>query len=309
MQRRIPVSATFCLTHRCNLDCIHCYLRDDRDRAELTTTDWLGLIDQAAEVGAVWLTLTGGEPTLREDFSVVYRHAKRRGLLVTVMTNGSVLDDLLPVFEAWPPHCVDVSIYGYDRETYLQVAGHDVRDSVFEAVDALLARRIRVRVKTTVVRENIDQLGQIAEWSARRGLRHVVDGDIWPTLAGDRSVQQHRVSVEELAQLAGPNLDGRTTGCGAAQTGFYLAPDGKISSCLIDPPVADAATARLADVWCNELLLRRHALLETTADCASCGAADRCRSCSPILALEGGRSLFRCAAAQRTKEIERARQR
>ena len=39
-RERVPISASVALTHRCNLDCIHCYLQSHRNAAELDTEQW-----------------------------------------------------------------------------------------------------------------------------------------------------------------------------------------------------------------------------------------------------------------------------
>ena len=39
--------------------------------------------------GCLWLLITGGEPLIRPDFLDVYTHAKRKGLIITLFTNGT----------------------------------------------------------------------------------------------------------------------------------------------------------------------------------------------------------------------------
>src|SRR4051812_31117124 len=93
---RIPILGGLELTFRCNLACIHCYVNlPPADRAEArrerTTDEWFAIIDQVAEAGCLWLTLTGGEPLLRPDFCDIYRHAHKRGLLLSVYTNATLI--------------------------------------------------------------------------------------------------------------------------------------------------------------------------------------------------------------------------
>lgn len=294
--RRIPVHASFCLTHRCNFECPHCYLRDDRGRAELDTAAWCDLVDQATELGCLWLTLTGGEPTLRRDFSEIYRRAKQRGLLVTVMTNGSLLDDtLIRVFAEWPPHCLDISLYAFERSRYKVVTGRDARDAVFHAVDTLREHRIRVRVKTTVTRENTCDVAAIAAWAKERELCFRVDGDLCPTLKGDRQIQVHRIAPSQIQVLerTTPRAPGR---CGAAQTGYYVRPDGAVGACLLDTPLARSSA--LSEIWSRRLLERRALLSSGHPACDGCPARTACDACFALLHLEGGPSTDRCNTAR-----------
>jgi MoaA/NifB/PqqE/SkfB family radical SAM enzyme len=73
------------LTARCNNNCRHCYINlpanDQVAKAqELALPEIEAIADQAVELGAVWVMLTGGEPLLRPDFAEIYLVFKRKGL-------------------------------------------------------------------------------------------------------------------------------------------------------------------------------------------------------------------------------------
>ena len=129
VERRIPLNGSLAMTHRCQLRCVHCYLGDERytppaPAGELPTAFWLDLLDQVAAAGCLNLLVTGGEPLLRPDFAAVYEHAIRRGLLVTVFTNGTLVDErVVDLFAEWPPQLVEVSLYGASAPVYERVTG------------------------------------------------------------------------------------------------------------------------------------------------------------------------------------------
>lgn len=86
---RSPITAAAKVTNKCNLKCDHCpWWR--RDIKESSTKEWLRSIEKAREKGAIHLIIEGGEPTLREDLNVIIEHAKNLGMLVMVITNGTV---------------------------------------------------------------------------------------------------------------------------------------------------------------------------------------------------------------------------
>ncbi len=97
-RERFPIAAGLELTFRCNLACIHCYVnlpaadREAKSR-ELDTDGWRRVLDQCADAGVLWLTLTGGEPLLRPDFCEIYEHAHERGLVLTVYTNATLVTE------------------------------------------------------------------------------------------------------------------------------------------------------------------------------------------------------------------------
>lgn len=83
------------LTHRCPLQCAYCAnpLEMVAPRAELSTADWLRVIDEAAEIGILQLHLTGGEPMARPDLAQIVAHAAARGLYTNLITSGVLLSD------------------------------------------------------------------------------------------------------------------------------------------------------------------------------------------------------------------------
>jgi PqqA peptide cyclase len=83
------------LTHRCPLQCAYCANPLDmvRPAQELSTQEWLAVIDQAAEIGILQLHLTGGEPMVRRDLAQIIAHAARRGLYTNLITSGVLLSE------------------------------------------------------------------------------------------------------------------------------------------------------------------------------------------------------------------------
>ncbi len=83
------------LTHRCPLQCAYCAnpLEMVAPREELSTAQWLRVIDQAAAIGILQLHLTGGEPMARPDLAQIVAHAAGRGLYTNLITSGVLLTD------------------------------------------------------------------------------------------------------------------------------------------------------------------------------------------------------------------------
>ena len=86
------------LTARCNNNCSHCYINlPAGDRAvqerELSFEEIMKIADQAVHLGALWCTITGGEPLLRDDFKDIYIGLKRKGLIVSVFTNATLIKE------------------------------------------------------------------------------------------------------------------------------------------------------------------------------------------------------------------------
>jgi len=87
---RHPILAQIIPIRRCNLACAYCNEYDDRS-APVETAEMVRRIDRLAELGTTILTFSGGEPTLHPDLDALIRHGRRRGMLVTLITNGLLL--------------------------------------------------------------------------------------------------------------------------------------------------------------------------------------------------------------------------
>ena len=76
-------------TLMCDHRCLHCgpragFARDD----ELTTDEALRMVDELAELGVGEVALIGGEAYLRDDFLLVVRRIRERGMTSSIVTGG-----------------------------------------------------------------------------------------------------------------------------------------------------------------------------------------------------------------------------
>lgn len=85
-----PLAVLLELTHRCPLSCPYCSnpLQLVGMRDELSTEQWLSVLEQAAEIGILQAHFSGGEPTLRKDLPEMLRHARTLGLYCNLITSG-----------------------------------------------------------------------------------------------------------------------------------------------------------------------------------------------------------------------------
>lgn len=78
------------LTYRCPLHCVFCYNPVEYNGVgpELTTDQWLKVLEEARALGAVQLGLSGGEPLLRKDLEIIVEHAHKLGFYTNLITSG-----------------------------------------------------------------------------------------------------------------------------------------------------------------------------------------------------------------------------
>ena len=176
-QTGTPLSGTFELTSRCTLDCKMCYIHSKaRDKEvikkEKPTEWWLDLAKKAQKSGMLLLLLTGGEPMLRQDFDEIYLACKKMGLLISINTNATLIDEeKIRLFKENPPQRVNITLYGTSKETYGNLCGvPEAYDRVIWAIKALKEAGINVKINYTVTPYNKNDVFSASDFAEELGV-------------------------------------------------------------------------------------------------------------------------------------------
>ncbi len=218
--QRSLAAVTFELTARCNLRCGMCFIRVDERRIrelgarELTAAEWLRLAREAADIGALHMLLTGGEPTLRDDFPEIYEGVARLGFMVNLYTNASRLTPAVrAVLTRYPPHKVGVTLYGASPVTYAATCG--CADAFAGTLDGLAFLRglpSRLSLRATLVRSNAADLeairaiasscGEDVPFSVTNVVSRAVRGGVCDVDAARLSPAGHLAMLDQSVALA-----------------------------------------------------------------------------------------------------------
>ena len=333
-QRRIPLSGTLALTHRCNLKCVHCYLGEQTSSSEnlekeLDTTQWKHLIDEITEAGCLYLLITGGEPLLRDDFNDIYRHAKTNGLLVTLFTNGTLItENTLALFDELPPKTVEISLYGATRETYERITR--VRGSYEKCIKnirRLIDFKINVKLKTLLMRLNQHEFFDMENMAKAYGIKFRFDSAVFPGIDGDRAPLRLRVDVEDAVEkefsdhhrlqqwkdyymrMRDLPVSDNLYPCGAGLTHFHIDPFGNLQPCLMVTGLKynlingnTNINSRFLTGWKKIIPRIREKKAGTDNPCYTCEKRTLCSFCPAFFKLENGKedlcSEYLCAMGQ-----------
>ncbi len=125
-QYGIPLAVLAELTHRCPLQCPYCSnpLELEAASGELTTAEWLHVIDELAEIGVLQIHFSGGEPTVRKDLVALVARATEVGLYSNLITSAVMLtrDKLAALADAGLNH-VQISFQGAEPVVADRVGG------------------------------------------------------------------------------------------------------------------------------------------------------------------------------------------
>ena len=171
-----PLFGHFELTARCNLDCKMCYVHNQNSskcaHKELSTEQWKRIFDEAYDCGMSFVSLSGGECLLRKDFKELYLHLWNKQMFVTVLTNGTLIDEeYIDFFKTYPPDTIQISLYGSSEEGYLNVTGHKGFEKAMFAIESLEAAGIDVLVALTLSKYMKDDYIEIYKLCQKKGFR------------------------------------------------------------------------------------------------------------------------------------------
>jgi radical SAM protein with 4Fe4S-binding SPASM domain len=325
---RSPVSFSLELTSRCNNECRHCYVakpaNHEESRAqELSINEISRIADEAVDLGALWCLLTGGEPLLRPDFEQVYLLLKRKGLLVTLFTNATLIrPEIVQLFKTYPPRRIEVSVYGATQETYERVTAKPGSFKNFRlGLDLLLQNNIPVRLKAMALRSNLHEFDKIAEFCrAHTGDYYYFDPflnlrtDMDPVrnqmIIDERLTAQEVVALElsDAARLTelkkkcagsgmggscGPECD-HLFNCSIGVSDFYISSEGQFRLCIcltVPGMTCDVRSVHLREAWqilASGVRAMRSQNQEFLSKCKKCTIPDLCLWCPAIAFLETG---------------------
>lgn len=311
---RTPLDGSIELTFRCNLRCAHCYVNERSGdlrakRQELTTAEILRITDEVVDLGCLWMLLTGGEVLLRSDFEKIYLHMKKKGLLVTLFTNGTTLTPrIADLLAQWPPLLVEITIYGSTPDIYERVT--DIPDSYrrcIRGIELLLDRNARLRLKSVPMTLNAMDMGGMRSLAAAYGLEFEwdplvncrVDGDSRPVavrLSPEQIVALERKEPRRAAHYRTEFRDRRPVEpvpdlltCGAYLHSFHIDPYGNLFPCmLVRWPAFSLREGSFRQGWYEFFPAMRSRLRTRALPCDTCQFSASCDRCVGWAQLETG---------------------
>ena len=295
--QNVPLSCLFELTHRCNLDCKHCYLDLAHPPEEMPAAECMDVIDQLAEAGTFFLTLTGGELFLRRDAIEIARHARSRGMALRLFTNATRIDRALAgEIARLAPMAVEVSLYAAHGEVHQAVTQR--RWSLRRTLRGVaLLRRLGVTVglKAPLLNLSVGEMDAVIAAGDRLGCRVTFDPTVDARRDGELAPTELRVPVERLAEaLRHPRLNALKAGlsapldpsqapCAIGRRTTRISPNGDVFPCPSYPaPAGNLRRERFADIWSRAPLLERLRSLtfaDVHGDCRGCSQSGYCNRC------------------------------
>lgn len=299
--RKTPSLVQWMVTGRCEGACSHCMTEPGRAMPELRGAHAEALLDQVAAMHVDELLITGGEPFVRNDLSLLIDAMRERRIRWSLNTARAPSASLLRAMSAWPPAFAAVSV---DGPAYV----HDrVRGWTGALEESLRAIRIFaeltsgcVAAGTTVTRLTLDHLpetfGIVAGSGATSWGLHLLVPEGRARRAPE--LQLSRAELHRLIEFAAakrayfpvtmadevgycgsmePLLRDAPFFCGAGRTQCVVLPNGDLTACTTFDPrarVGNVVEQGLSNLWSSSFGELRSGVIHGA--CGACSHAEAC---------------------------------
>lgn len=324
---KIPLSGTFELSPLCNFNCKMCYIKMTTEEMKkcqeevMTLEKWKEIADRARKEGMLYLLLTGGEPFLWPDFWELYDYLTELGFVISINTNGSLIDDrIIARLREKPPSKINVTLYGASEETYKKLCGNARGYACTRyATKALKAAGLQVKLNLSLTPYNANDLEEIVQFSKENELMLDIAPYMFPPMRRNpNSVGQNdRFTAKETAywqlrktklqksekeyiehlkairknminpmELCGESEDGKVL-CRAGKASFWITWDGKMIPCgMLNTPMVSLMDHSFQGAW-NAIVLETEKI-RLSGVCKKCSNHPICHSCAAVAYAETG---------------------
>jgi MoaA/NifB/PqqE/SkfB family radical SAM enzyme len=163
-----PYHAQWMVTRRCNYRCKGCDVWREQDVKELSTKEIKRGLDILKELGIIEITISGGNPLLREDIDEIIEYASRF-FITTVYDNGSMAAEKIDALRN--ADFVAISIDSLDPRKNDYIKGVDgAWEKAVNAVEKLKSEGISVSVTPTISQFNLYEIIDLTKYFLQKGV-------------------------------------------------------------------------------------------------------------------------------------------
>lgn len=311
---RFPLAGGIELMSECNLRCVHCYEKSCRNKKNIETERVKEIIDELVELGTLSIFFTGGEAMLRKDFDDIYKYTRKKGILVSILSNGTMIDeDKIKLFLEYPPVEISISIYGASEETYRKTCEVEgAFEKVIVGLDLLSKNNIYFNLKTVLMDTNVNDLEGMRDIAKHYGVGFKVFTNIRPLNDGNKEPMNHMLDLEKIIEIEKEdpiisnfykNIDNRKKEkwntrknkeyrylCRIGSNGFFISNDGILYGCVRERLHGyDLKEGTIKEGWAKHFVFTYiNSVLKESSKCRNCELMKYCDYCPAQFELETG---------------------
>ncbi len=288
-----PLFATFEIIHSCNFKCSHCYNFDRQNSTSpiknpLSDQEIISGIAGLAEIGALYLNFTGGEPLLHPSLHTFVKEAKKKHFFVRLKTNASLMTkEKAKLLYDCGLDAIDISLYGMSEESYKSFTLSSSLEKTIEGIKNAVNAGIDVDVSIILHRNNVHELQQMVDLCKSNSWKHQVTDEITDRYDDTKASKNLSVTDDQFKELlkgdfsqtfSCDNSEGNLQ-CSCAQTVCAISLNGDVYPCIGAPiKSGNIRSDSLKNIWENSPELNQIRSLQKSdfKECQSCSYIGTC---------------------------------
>lgn len=291
-----PINVDLCITQRCNMHCKHCFAATQtQTEPEPALNQLKFIIGRLTEAKVFLVTVTGGEPLVREDFFDIISYIRQYPLRIGLNTNAALVTDEISrkIAKSGFKSRISVSLDGASQETFEMLRGPGTFTASIKGLQNLLCYNKNIRPFCVVTQYNFTQLEEIIKLAKSLGapcleFNYLLRGEraacYQELFLNDRQKNEALEKIIKLEKIYGNYIGGsfvymakksqslrraqdaellqmkggRLQNCDAGFGMCAIRADGKVTPCytMLDFVVGDLLKDPLKEIWKNSTLLK-----------------------------------------------------
>lgn len=180
-----PALIDISLTNRCNLKCEYCYAASSptelKDK-ELSIEDYKRLFKELDQLKVHRISLSGGEPFIREDFFEILEEANKYSFAIVINTNGILINDNIATkLTKYRFDRICVTIDGHNASIHDSIRGEGSFVKAISGIKSLQKLNLPVSTLFTLNDKNVDSLINTIKLNEYLGIQYMSTMVMCPT--------------------------------------------------------------------------------------------------------------------------------
>jgi len=267
LNRRKLLEVYFELTYKCNLACQYCYIpKNYSPQEELTTPQIFTILAELKKIGTLQIYFTGGEVFLKKDSREILSYARKQGFIVTVITNGTLIDRETAKLLKRLSIRLEISLKGTSPETYKKITGSkEAFQNTMESIQRLKEEKVPFTLSFLVNKENFKEFSKAKELAQNLKARFIFSYLIEPGWENSVPIEKFQISASQIKEIHRVYFQGKeypdtclsTTSvntdlfyCRAGKSMAAISPYGELKACIdLHYPKFELKTLSVKEAW------------------------------------------------------------
>jgi len=163
--KKTPINIMWRITNKCNSKCSYCGIWKKKQK-ELTTGQIFSLIDEMVKCGTQRIGFVGGEALLRNDFEQIVDYVKKKGIYVTLVSNGCLVPSNMDIVRK-----LDYLVLSFDgkKENHEKGRIKGSFDNIIKSFEICKKNNIKILTNTVLNKYNLDDVDYILDTAKKYG--------------------------------------------------------------------------------------------------------------------------------------------